>query len=88
MWWREKQWLPRITQPLWHPGRLRLKHVCNKKQREDGFGEISSEIPGERVELRSGLTQELEESLAWSRLEPWRVSPPGEFPDREAAEGR
>ena len=57
--------------------------MCSKKQREDGFGEIRSEIPGERVELRSGLIQELEESLAWNRLQSWRVSPPG-----EAAEGR
>lgn len=88
MWWREKRWLPRNTQPLWHPGRLRLEHVCSKKQRENGFGEICSGIPGERVELRSGLIQELEESLAWNRLESWRVSPPGEVTDREAAEGR
>lgn len=68
-------------------GRLRLEHVCSKKQRENGFGEIRSGIPGKRVELRSGLIQELEESLAWNKLEPWRVSPPGEVTGREAAEG-
>lgn len=59
-----------------------------EQEAEDGFGEISSGIPGDRVGLRSGLAQELEESLAGSRLEPWRANPPGEVTDREAAEGR
>lgn len=75
---------------LWlrHPGGLRLEHLWSKKQKKDGSGEIISGIPGDRVGLRSGLAQELEESLAGIRLEPWRADPPGEVTDREAAEGR
>lgn len=82
----ERRWLPGNTKPLLAPkGRLRLEHVCSKKQRRMGLGRYGSGIPGE-VELRSGVIQELEESLAWNKLEPWRVSPPGEVTGREAAE--
>lgn len=63
-------------------------YLWSKKQKKGGFGEISSGIPGGRVGLKSGLAQELWESLAWSRLEPWRVDPPGEVTEREAAERR
>lgn len=37
--------------------------------------------------LRSGLIQELEESLAWNKLEPWRVSPPGEVGRQGSSRG-
>lgn len=62
-------------------GFLALAPGGARGRRRAGLGRSALGCQGQGE--RSGLAQELGESMSWSRLEPWKVNSPGEVTEKE-----